>query len=91
MATPRAQGTVVAKIIVNAMIMTTQKRAEQSPSMSVAHQFSLLPTSFTEINTGPNNYTCPFEHDNDNDNDTLREVPHPSNKGVALQARVQGS
>ena len=23
-----------------------------------------------------------------NDNDTLREVPHPSNKGLALQARV---
>ena len=27
-------------------------------------------------------------HDNDNDNDTLREVPHPSNEGLALQARV---
>ena len=26
--------------------------------------------------------------DNDNDNDTLREVPHPSNEGLALQARV---
>ena len=25
--------------------------------------------------------------DND-DNDTLREVPHPSNEGLALQARV---
>ena len=25
---------------------------------------------------------------NDNDNDTLREVPHPSNEGLALQARV---
>ena len=24
----------------------------------------------------------------DNDNDTLREVPHPSNEGLALQARV---
>ena len=29
--------------------------------------------------------------DNDNDNDTLREVPHPSNEGLALQARVLGS
>ena len=29
-----------------------------------------------------------FVHDNDNDNDTLREVPHPSNEGLALQARV---
>ena len=29
-------------------------------------------------------------HDNDNDNDTLREVPHPSNEGLALQARVSG-
>ena len=29
--------------------------------------------------------------DNDNDNDTLREVPHPSNEGLALQARVSGS
>ena len=28
--------------------------------------------------------------DNDNDNDTLREVPHPSNEGLALQARVSG-
>ena len=28
---------------------------------------------------------------NDNDNDTLREVPHPSNEGLALQARVSGS
>ena len=28
--------------------------------------------------------------DNDNDNDTLREVPHPSNEGLALQARVYG-
>ena len=27
---------------------------------------------------------------NDNDNDTLREVPHPSNEGLALQARVSG-
>ena len=25
-----------------------------------------------------------------NDNDTLREVPHPSNEGLALQARVSG-
>ena len=24
------------------------------------------------------------------DNDTLREVPHPSNEGLALQARVSG-
>ena len=29
-------------------------------------------------------------HDNDNDNDTLKEVPHPSNEGLALQARVSG-
>ena len=28
--------------------------------------------------------------DNDNDNDTLREVPHQSNEGLALQARVSG-
>ena len=28
--------------------------------------------------------------DNDNDNDTHREVPHPSNEGLALQARVSG-
>ena len=28
--------------------------------------------------------------DNDNDNDILREVPHPSNEGLALQARVSG-
>ena len=28
--------------------------------------------------------------DNDNDNDTLREVPHRSNEGLALQARVSG-
>ena len=28
--------------------------------------------------------------DNDNDNDTLKEVPHPSNEGLALQARVSG-
>ena len=28
---------------------------------------------------------------NDNDNDTLRKVPHQSNEGLALQARVQGS
>ena len=27
----------------------------------------------------------------DNDNDTLRKVPHPSNEGLALQARVTGS
>ena len=27
-------------------------------------------------------------NDTDNDNDTLREVPHPSNEGLALQARV---
>ena len=27
----------------------------------------------------------------DNDNDTLRKVPHPSNEGLALQARVKGS
>ena len=27
---------------------------------------------------------------NDNDNDTLREVPHPSSEGLALQARVSG-
>ena len=26
----------------------------------------------------------------DNDNDTLREVPHQSNEGLALQARVSG-
>ena len=29
-------------------------------------------------------------YDNDNDNDTLREVPHPSNEGLAIQARVSG-
>ena len=28
---------------------------------------------------------------NDTDNDTLRKVPHPSNEGLALQARVKGS
>ena len=28
--------------------------------------------------------------DSDNDNDTLRGVPHPSNEGLALQARVSG-
>ena len=27
----------------------------------------------------------------DNDNDTLREVPHLSDEGLALQARVKGS
>ena len=27
---------------------------------------------------------------NDNDNDTLKEVLHPSNEGLALQARVSG-
>ena len=32
--------------------------------------------------------TNPAHHDNDND--TLREVPHPSNEGQALQARVSG-
>ena len=26
----------------------------------------------------------------DNDNDTLKESPHPSNEGLALQARVSG-
>ena len=29
-------------------------------------------------------------NDNDNDNDTLEEVPHSSNEGLALQARVSG-
>ena len=40
----------------------------------------------------------PDEHDpettspthNDNDNDTLRKVPHQSNEGLALQARASG-
>ena len=31
-----------------------------------------------------------FASRDDNDNDTLREVPHPSNEGLALQARVSG-
>ena len=30
------------------------------------------------------------DNDNDNDNDILREVPHQSNEGLALQARVSG-
>ena len=30
------------------------------------------------------------DNDSDNDNDTLREVPHLSNDGLALQARVSG-
>ena len=30
------------------------------------------------------------DNDNDNSNDTLREVPHQSNEGLALQARVSG-
>ena len=30
------------------------------------------------------------KHEVDNDNDTLREVPHPSNEDLALQARVSG-
>ena len=30
------------------------------------------------------------DNDNDNDSDTLREVPHQSNEGLALQARVSG-
>ena len=30
------------------------------------------------------------DHINDNDNDTLREVPHQSNEGLAIQARVSG-
>ena len=34
-------------------------------------------------------FQCPLL-DNDNDNDTLKEVPHPSNEGLALQARVSG-
>ena len=29
-------------------------------------------------------------HDNDNDNDTLIEVPHWSDEGLALQARASG-
>ena len=29
-------------------------------------------------------------HDNDNDNDTLGEVPHWSDEGLALQARASG-
>ena len=29
-------------------------------------------------------------NDNDNDNDPLREVPHWSDEGLALQARVSG-
>ena len=29
-----------------------------------------------------------LDNDSDNDNDTLRKVPHPSNEGLALQARV---
>ena len=29
-------------------------------------------------------------HANDNDNDTLREVPHWSDEGLALQARASG-
>ena len=33
-------------------------------------------------------FRLPWWPDNDNDNDTLREVPHPSNEGLALQARV---
>ena len=35
---------------------------------------------------------CERSHwcDNDNDNDTLREVPHQSNEGLALQERVSG-
>ena len=39
------------------------------------------------------NQTKPWQlpTDNDNDNDTLREVPHPSNEGLALQARLWGS
>ena len=31
-----------------------------------------------------------LEERNHNDNDTLREVPHRSNEGLALQARVSG-
>ena len=36
-----------------------------------------------------NNKLIPKER-HDNDNDTLKEVPHPSNEGPALQARVSG-
>ena len=32
-----------------------------------------------------------MDNDNDNDNDILRKVPHPSNEGLASQARVKGS
>ena len=39
---------------------------------------------FGRYHSGPQN------DDNDNDNDTLREVPHQSNEGLALQARVSG-
>ena len=31
------------------------------------------------------------DNDNDNDSDTLREVQHLSDEGLALQARVYGS
>ena len=39
----------------------------------------------------PVSYLAQAYMDNDNDNDTLRKVPHPSNEGLALQARVKGS
>ena len=35
-------------------------------------------------------FECAIALARDNDNDTLREVPHQSNEGLALQARVLG-
>ena len=46
---------------------------------------------YFEIHTVPPDIVSVFVFrnlGNDNDNDTLREVPHLSNEGLALQARV---
>ena len=54
-------------------------------TVCAAHRF--------DISTQPNTTKKTVhsaEDDNDNDNDTLKEVPHPSNEGLALQARVSG-
>ena len=58
---------------------------------SLIHRIVLLRTLKGTATILVTRCRCAQVLSNDNDNDTLRGVPHPSNEGLALQARVKGS
>ena len=62
-----------------------------TPAAARPHRFVMFKVELPKIPSDGTTGMLVRCDDNDNDNDTLRKVPHPSNEGLEVQARVKGS